>query len=47
MATCKRLWIDPFEYLRDLFQRISVHPQSEIDDLLPDKWKAARQVTTD
>jgi len=34
-----------FEYLRDICQRISKHPQSSIDDLLPDKWKAARVVT--
>jgi transposase len=43
-ATCKRLGIDPFEYLRDVFQRISTHPQSNLDDLLPDKWKNARPV---
>jgi transposase len=41
-ATCKRLALDPFEYLRDVFHRISTHPQNNLDDLLPDKWKAAR-----
>ena len=46
-ATCKRLCIDPFEYLRDVFQRISTHPQSDIDDLLPDNWKAAQRATAD
>jgi transposase len=45
-ATRKRLRIDPFEYLRDLFQRISTYPQSNIDDLLLDKWKAARATST-
>jgi transposase len=45
-ATCKRLSIDPFEYLRDIFQRISTHPQNNLDDLLPDKWKAARAAVT-
>jgi len=45
-ATCKRLRVDPFEYLRDLFQRISTYPQNNLDDLLPDKWKAARATST-
>jgi len=39
-TTCKRLGVDPFEYLRDIFQRISTHPQSNLDELLPDRWKA-------
>jgi transposase len=43
-ATCKRLSVDPFEYLRDIFRRISTHPQNDLDDLLPDKWKVARAV---
>ncbi len=43
-ATCKRLGLDPFEYLRDVFQRISTHPQNKLDELLPDKWKAAHAV---
>ncbi len=41
-ATCKRLGIDPFEYLRDVFHRISTHPQNSLDDFLPDKWKETR-----
>ena len=40
IATCKRLTIDPFAYLRDLFARISSHPQSRLAELLPDQWKA-------
>jgi hypothetical protein len=44
-ATCKRLHIDPFLYLRDVIGRISAHPANRIDELLPDKWKAARSVT--
>ena len=30
IATCKRLKLDPFAYLRDLFGRISSHPQSHL-----------------
>ncbi len=41
IATSKRLGIDPFAYLRDLFERISRHPQSRLAELLPDQWKAA------
>jgi len=42
IATCKRLHIDPFAYLRDLFQRISDHPQNRLAELLPDHWKAGQ-----
>ncbi|HEY1161216.1 MAG TPA: IS66 family transposase [Terracidiphilus sp.] len=40
IATCKRLHVDPFAYLRDLFQRLSDHPQNRLAELLPDQWKA-------
>ena len=39
IATSKRLHIDPFTYLRDVFERISAHPQAQLDQLLPDEWK--------
>jgi hypothetical protein len=42
IATCKRLGMDPFAYLRDLFGRISSYPQSHFAELLPDEWKTAR-----
>lgn len=42
IITCKRLEIDPFAYLRDIFDRISAHKTSRLEELLPDKWKAAR-----
>ena len=44
IATCKRLHIDPFAYLRDLFPRISDYPQNRLAELLPDQWKAAQAV---
>ncbi len=46
IATCKRLAIDPFAYLRDVFKQISRHPQSRLAELLPDQWLAARQPET-
>jgi transposase len=42
IATCKRHRIDPFAYLRDVFQRIGGHPKKLLADLLPDKWLADR-----
>jgi hypothetical protein len=44
IATCKRLHIDPFAYLRDIFERISSHPKNRLGELLPDEWLAARGV---
>jgi transposase len=45
IASCKRLHIDPFAYLRDLFERISSHPRNRLEELLPDHWLAARAAT--
>ena len=42
IATCKRLSVDPFAYLRDIFQRIGAHPQSRLAELLPDQWRTAQ-----
>ena len=41
-TTCKRHGLDPFVYLRDIFERISAHKESKLADLLPDNWKEAR-----
>ena len=43
IASCKRLGIDPCAYLRDIFNRISSHPQSRLAELLPDLWMLGRQ----
>jgi len=43
IATSKRLGLNPFAYLRDVFERISSHPQSRLAELLPDLWLEARQ----
>lgn len=43
IASCKRLRIEPFAYLRDLFTRISAHPHHHLDELLPDKWRIAQR----
>jgi transposase len=46
IASAKRHHMDPFAYLRDVFQRISAHPQNRLEDLLPDNWLAAQTATT-
>jgi transposase len=38
-TTCKDLGAEPFAYLRDVLQRVSTHPNSRIEELLPDRWK--------
>jgi transposase len=45
-TTCKVLGIDPQAYLRDVLDRISTHPASRIEELLPDRWQALRQANT-
>jgi transposase len=45
ITTAKRLDLDPFAYLRDLFERISSHPQNQLAELLPDLWKTATPAT--
>lgn len=42
VATCKMHKIDPFAYLRDVIERVSTHPASNIDALTPRGWKAAQ-----
>lgn len=39
IASCKRVGVDPFLYLRDVLVRVSTHPASRIRELLPDQWK--------
>ena len=39
IQSAKRHGLDPFTYLRDIFWRISTHPNKQIHQLLPDNWK--------
>jgi hypothetical protein len=43
IQTCRHLGINPQEYLEDLLRRIMGHPARQIEELLPDRWLAARQ----
>ena len=45
IVSCKRQHIEPFAYLRDLFTHISTHPHNQLDELLADRWQAAKSTT--
>jgi hypothetical protein len=39
VASCKRLRIDPFAYMRDVFRRLpAISTDGELHELLPDQW---------
>jgi transposase len=38
VGTCEANRINPFRYLRDILIRVQTHPQSRLDDLLPQRW---------
>jgi transposase len=46
VASCKRHQVDPCVYLKDMLTRIAATPVSQLDQFLPDRWKAARIPTT-
>lgn len=39
LVTCRIQGVDPYTYLVDVLQRISVHPASRVMDLTPREWK--------
>jgi transposase len=39
IETCRQNSVDPFLYLKDVLERVSTHPNSRIDELLPANWK--------
>jgi transposase len=41
-TNCKIHGIDPYEWLRDVLDRIASHPINRIEELLPQKWKEAK-----
>jgi transposase len=42
VQTCKNLGVEPFAYLRDVIDRISMHPMPRIIELTPREWKRLR-----
>lgn len=41
IVSCRRRGIDPWQYLRDVLQRLPAMKQSEIPSILPARWKPA------
>jgi transposase len=41
IVSCRRRGIDPWEYLKDVLQRLPSMKQSELPSILPARWKAA------
>ena len=39
IASCKRLGVELFAYLRDVINRVSTHPASRIWELTPRGWR--------
>jgi transposase len=42
VVTCRINQVNPFAYLEDVLRRIMDHNQQRLDELLPDRWQAAR-----
>lgn len=40
--SCRRLGANAFDYLEDVIERVSVHPQSRVHELTPRGWMQAR-----
>lgn len=38
--------VNAFDYLTDVLTRIAETPDSRLEELLPDRWKAARAAAT-
>jgi hypothetical protein len=47
IASCKLCEIDPFEYLRDVLDRVSTHPANRIVELTPPGWNLCRYEAPD
>ena len=45
-ATCRRLKLDAFAYLRNVLRRLPELPAANLDTLLPDRWAAMQRDTS-
>ena len=39
VMTCRLHGINPYTYLVDVLQRIAMHPNSQVEELTPRRWK--------
>ncbi|NRA48322.1 MAG: IS66 family transposase [Phaeodactylibacter sp.] len=42
-ASCKVKGINPWEWLRDVLQRVGAHPVNRLEELLPHQWKPSEK----
>ena len=42
VASCQRVGVDPFVWLKDILSRIADHPITRIAELLPHNWASAQ-----
>jgi transposase len=42
VASCQRVGVDPFSWLKDVLSRIAMHPINRIAELLPHNWASAQ-----
>jgi transposase len=42
VASCQRVQLDPFSYLKDVLSRLATHPITRIAELLPHNWAPAQ-----
>ena len=42
VASCQRVGVDPFVWLKDVLSRIATHPITRLNELLPHNWAAAQ-----
>ena len=50
LTTCRLHGVDPYTYLVDVLQRISLHPARDVEELTPRRWKdmfAAKPLRSD
>jgi len=40
LVTCRLHSVDPYNYLVDVLQRVSLHPARNVEALTPRQWKA-------
>ena len=39
ITSCRLHGVDPYTYLVDVLQRVSIHPAKEVEELTPRRWK--------
>ena len=46
VETCRKLGVNPYEYLKELFNVLPTMQQSDATDWTPARWKSSHEQTT-